>query len=75
MAASLATCGWTAKVGAGVPINSGWAVRLVMMAAFLAVGMLFSALSRNQVVAFILGVAASALFLLLGLPQVLEIIG
>ena len=44
-------------------------------AAFLAVGMLFSALSRNQVVAFILGVAASAVFLLLGLPQTLEVIG
>ena len=37
--------------------------------------MLFSALSRNQVVAFILGVAASALFLLLGLPQTLEVLG
>lgn len=48
---------------------------LLVAAALLAVGMLFSALSRNQVVAFILGVAASVGFLLLGLPQTLGIFG
>ena len=59
---------WGAVVG-------GYLGSALAAAAFLAVGMLFSALSRNQVVAFILGVAASALFLLLGLPQTLEVIG
>jgi len=56
-------------------ILGGYLGSALAAAAFLAVGMLFSSLSRNQVVAFILGVAASALFLLLGLPQTLEIIG
>jgi ABC-2 type transport system permease protein len=56
-------------------VFGGYLASALAAAAFLAVGMLFSALSRNQVVAFILGVAASALFLLLGLPQTLEFIG
>jgi ABC-2 type transport system permease protein len=56
-------------------ILGGYLASALVAAAFLAVGMLFSSLSRNQVVAFILGVAASALFLLLGLPQALEVIG
>lgn len=42
---------------------------------FLAIGMLFSASSKNQVVAFILGVAASVLFLLLGLPETQQSVG
>ena len=53
----------------------GYLGAILTAGAFLAVGMLFSALSRNQVVAFILAVAASVAFLLLGLPQTLEIIG
>jgi ABC-2 type transport system permease protein len=53
----------------------GYLASLLTAGAFLAVGMLFSALSRNQVVAFILAVAASVAFLLLGLPQTLETIG
>ena len=56
-------------------VFGGYLASALAAAAFLAVGMLFSSLSRNQVVAFILGVAASALFLLLGLPQTLEFIG
>jgi len=56
-------------------ILGGYLGSALAAAAFLAVGMLFSASSRNQVVAFILGVAASALFLLLGLPQTLEVLG
>lgn len=56
-------------------IFGGYLACALAAAAFLAVGMLFSALSRNQVVAFILGVAASAVFLLLGLPQTLEVVG
>lgn len=56
-------------------IFTGYLACLLAAAAFLAVGMLFSALTKNQVVAFILGVAASVVFLLLGLPQSLEAIG
>lgn len=56
-------------------VFGGYLASILAAGAFLAVGMLFSSLSRNQVVAFILGVAASALFLLLGLPQTLEFIG
>lgn len=67
-AARLGNPDWGAVFG-------GYLASALAAAAFLAVGMLFSALSRNQVVAFILGVAASALFLLLGLPQTLEFIG
>lgn len=56
-------------------VFSGYLACALTAAAFLAVGMLFSAASTNQVVAFILGVAACALFLLLGLPQTLEVLG
>ena len=41
----------------------------------LAIGLLFSALSKNQVVAFILAVAASVGFLLIGVPQTQEFVG
>ncbi len=47
----------------------------LLAAVYLAIGMLFSALTKNQVVAFILGTAATALFLIVGLPQTLEGIG
>jgi ABC-2 type transport system permease protein len=53
-------------------IFAGYLACLLVAGAFLAVGMLFSALSKNQVVAFILGVAASVLFLIAGLPQTQE---
>ena len=56
-------------------ILSGYAGCVFLAAAFLAIGMLFSALTRNQVVAFILGTAFSLLFLAIGLPQSLEAIG
>jgi len=56
-------------------IASGYLACLFLAACYLSLGMLFSALTKNQVVAFILGVAACALFLLFGLPQTLEIIG
>lgn len=55
-------------------IASGYLGCLLSAGAFLAIGMLFSALSKNQVVAFILAVTASVSFLLLGLPQTLEVI-
>jgi len=42
---------------------------------YLSIGMLFSAVTKNQVVAFILGTAATVVFLIVGLPQSLETIG
>jgi ABC-2 type transport system permease protein len=56
-------------------ILAGYLGCALTAAAFLAIGMLFSALTKSQVVAFILGVTASIVFLLLGLPQTLEVIG
>lgn len=55
-------------------ILTGYLGCLLTAAVFLAIGMLFSALSKSQVVAFILGVTASVLFLLLGLPETLGFI-
>jgi ABC-2 type transport system permease protein len=57
------------------PLFTGYLACLLMAASFLAIGMLFSAVTKNQVVAFILGIAVSLLFLILGLPQTLEVIG
>lgn len=59
---------WGAIVG-------GYLASVLAAGAFLAIGMAFSAMTRNQVVAFILGVAVSATFLLLGLPETLETLG
>ena len=56
-------------------ILCGYLASILTAGAFLSVGMLFSALSKNQVVAFILGVAASVVFLLIGLPQSQEAVG
>jgi len=56
-------------------IFTGYLGAALMAGAYLAVGMLFSAITKNQVVAFILGVMVSALFLVLGLPQSQEFIG
>ena len=56
-------------------ILAGYLGCFLAAGAFLSVGMLFSAVSRNQVVAFILGVAASIAFLLLGLPETLDYAG
>lgn len=57
------------------PVFTGYLGCLFLAAAYLSVGMLFSAATKNQVVAFILGTAACMLLLLLGLPQTLEFIG
>lgn len=56
-------------------IVSGYLGCGLVAAVFLAIGMLFSAVTKNQVVAFILGVTASTVFLIIGLPQSLEAIG
>jgi ABC-2 type transport system permease protein len=46
---------------------------LLLAGGFLAIGSCMSALTRNQVVAFILGVVACFLFLLAGFPLVLDV--
>jgi ABC-2 type transport system permease protein len=53
-------------------ILTGYLGSLLMAGAFLAVGSCMSALTRNAVVAFILGVAACFVLLLAGLPMVLD---
>jgi len=55
-------------------ILTGYLACFLSAGAFLSIGMLFSAISKNQVVAFILGVAASVGFLLLGLPETLDFV-
>lgn len=54
---------------------TGYLGCLLLAAAYLAIGMLFSAITKNQVVAFILGTAATVVFLIIGLPETLEAIG
>ena len=56
-------------------IVTGYLGCLLLAACYLAIGMLFSAITKNQVVAFILGTAATMLFLIVGLPQSLETVG
>jgi len=55
-------------------IFSGYLACLLVAALFLSIGMLFSAVTKNQVVAFILGITGCVVFLILGLPQSLEFI-
>lgn len=54
---------------------TGYLGCFLLAGSYLAVGMLFSAITKNQVVAFILGTAATVIFLLIGLPQTLQFIG
>lgn len=56
-------------------VAAGYLACVLTAGALLALGMLFSALTRNQVVAFILAATASVLFLLLGLPETQETAG
>lgn len=56
-------------------IFTGYLGCLLVAGAYLAIGMAFSAATRSQVVAFILGVAGCVLFLLIGLPQTQQVIG
>ena len=54
-------------------IFAGYLACLLSAGAFLATSMLFSALSKNQVVAFILSVVVCFGFLLSGLPMVMDL--
>lgn len=56
-------------------LMTGYLGCILLAGVYLAIGMLFSALTQNQVVAFILGTAASVVFLIIGLPETLEGIG
>jgi ABC-2 type transport system permease protein len=56
-------------------IVAGYLGCLLVAAAYLAIGMAFSAATRSQVVAFILGVSGCVVFLLIGLPQTQEVVG
>jgi ABC-2 type transport system permease protein len=56
-------------------IVTGYIGCLLTAAAYLAIGMTFSAATRSQVVAFILGVTGCVVFLLIGLPQSQQLIG
>jgi len=54
------------------PIYGGYLAAILMGGAFLAVGIFFSSLTDNQIVAFILSVVAMAVFLLIGIPDVVD---
>jgi ABC-2 type transport system permease protein len=54
-------------------IFAGYVGSLLLAGGFLAIGSCMSALTRNQVVAFILGVVVCFLFLLAGFPLVLDV--
>lgn len=54
------------------PIVGGYLGAILMGGAFLAVGIFFSSLTDNQIVAFILSVVTMAVFLLIGLPDVVN---
>ncbi|MCB1050591.1 MAG: ABC transporter permease subunit [Acidobacteria bacterium] len=56
-------------------IVTGYLACTLLAGCYLSIGMLFSALTKNQVVAFILGVTACTVFLIFGLPQTLEVLG
>lgn len=54
---------------------TGYLGCVLLAGSYLAIGMLFSAITKNQVVAFILGTTVTVIFLLVGLPQSLEFVG
>lgn len=57
------------------PMVGGYLASLLLAGAFLALGSFFSALTRNQVIAFILGVVACGAFYYLSSPLVLNWVG
>ncbi len=56
-------------------ILAGYLASLLLAGCYLAIGMLFSAMTKNQVVAFVLAVSAIIVFLIVGLPQTIDQIG
>lgn len=56
------------------PIICGYLGVLLMGGAYLAIGMFLSSLTKNQILAFILGVVAGFLLFLGGLPAVLQVL-
>jgi len=54
------------------PILTGYLGSLLLAGMYLAIGSFFSCLTRNQVIAFVLGVAACAVFFSAGSPYVLS---
>lgn len=55
-------------------IVTGYLGSLLLAGAFIAIGACLSALTRNQVIAFVLTAAVSLLFVLAGFPLVLELV-
>ena len=53
---------------------TGYLGCLLVAGLYLSIGMLFSALTKNQVVAFILGITGCVVFLIIGLPQSLQLV-
>lgn len=68
------TVNWLGTPDNGV-ILTGYIGSLLMAAAYLAIGAAMSAVTKNQVVAFILSVTVCFLFLVAGLPLVLDTAG
>ncbi|PCI64076.1 MAG: ABC transporter permease [Kordiimonadales bacterium] len=66
------TVNWLGNPDNGV-IMTGYVGSLLMAASYLAIGAALSATTRNQVVAFILTVTICFLFLVSGLPMVLDV--
>lgn len=56
------------------PIATGYLASLLLAGTYLAIGSFFSALSRNQVISFILGVVACGLFLYAGSPTAVKMV-
>jgi len=54
------------------PIATGYLACALLAGAYLGIGSFFSALTRNQVIAFVLGVVAGGAFLVLGHPSTLD---
>lgn len=65
------TVAWLGSPDPG-PIITGYLASLLLAGVYLAIGSFFSALTRNQVVAFILAVVACGLFLFAGSPTALH---
>ena len=64
-----------AATGVGLdygPIAGGYLGAILMGGAFLAIGVFFSSLTDNQIIAFILSVVTTAILLLIGLPDIVE---